>query len=242
MTTGARGAGHEADHDAGHDAGRGAGDDARYGIVIVGAGGFGGEVLHYALETFAGDADYRVKGFLDDHPPDLGLRGLSLPVLGTTDGYQVDPSDRFVIAIGEPAVRLRLADGLAARGGAFLTLVHPLAHVAPSARIGQGCILAPYATVGAHAVVGEHTVLTFYASVAHDARVGRGCTFSPHAVTNGGSCVGDGVFLGSHAAVNPLRTVGAGSRLTAGSVVYRNVPAGSLASGNPAKVRKLWSW
>jgi len=218
------------------------GSQERHGIVIVGAGGFGGEVLQYVLDAFGADPCYGVKGFLDDHPPDLSLRGLSVPVIGTVEGYVVDPTDRIVIAIGDPAVRLRIADGLAARGAAFLTLVHPLASVAPTATIGPGCILAPYATVGAHAAIGEHTVLTFYASVAHDARVGRGCTFSPHAVTNGGSCVGDGVFLGAHAAVNPLKSVGAGSRLTAGSVVYRNIPPGSLASGNPAKVRKLWSW
>ena len=214
----------------------------RQGIVIVGAGGFGGEVLQYVRDTFADDASYYIKGFLDDHPPDLRSRRIDLPVLGDTESYVVETSDRIVVAIGDPSVRLRLADSLSRRGATFFTVVHPLAYVASSARVGDGCIIAPYATVGAQAEIGDHTVLTFYASVGHDARVGRGCAFSPHSVTNGGSVIEDGVFLGAHAIVNPLRSVGRHSKVTAGAAVYRNIPADSIASGNPARARSLWSW
>lgn len=216
--------------------------NSRHGVVIVGAGGFGGEVLQYVRDTFADDPSYYVKGFLDDHPTDLSARRIDLPVLGDTESYGVDTSDRIVIAIGEPSVRLRLAESLSQRGAIFLTVVHPLAYVASSARLGNGCIIAPYATVGAQAEVGDHTVLTFYASVGHDARVGRGCAFSPHSVTNGGSVIEDGVFLGAHAIVNPLKSVGRNSKITAGSAVYRDIGADSIASGNPARARSLWSW
>lgn len=209
-------------------------------VVIVGAGGFGREVLQYVRDAFAGDASVRVKGFLDDRPPDLSGFGLDVPVLGDTHGYAPQPGDRFVIAVGLPALRTALAERLAARGARFLTVVHPLAFVAASARLGQGCILAPFATVGAHTVVGDHSVLTFYASVGHDARVGRSCALSPHSVTNGGSVLGDEVFLGAHAVVNPLQRVGDRAKVAAGAVVYRPVPAGTLAAGNPAKARPSW--
>lgn len=212
----------------------------RADVVIVGAGGFGREVLQYVRDAFANDPEVRVKGFLDDRPPDLSAFGLDVPVLGDTHAYQPAPTDRLVIAVGHPPLRTALAERLAARGARFLTVVHPLAFVAASARIGAGCILAPFATVGAHASIGDHSVLTFYASVGHDARVGRSCALSPHSVTNGGSLLGDEVFLGAHAVVNPLQRVGDGAKVAAGAVVYRPVPAGHLAAGNPAKARPSW--
>lgn len=211
-------------------------------IVIIGAGGFGREVLSYVHDTFDGDPDYGVKGFLDDAARDVSAFGLQVPVLGTTEDYAVEPDDRFVIAIGDVALRSRLADRFAAAGARFISVVHPLAHVSAAAEVGEGCIVAPFATVGAHASVGAHSVLTFYASVGHDARVGRCTVFSPHAVTNGMTTIGDHVFLGAHAVVNPLQSVGEGSKVAAGSVVYRPVPPHSFAVGNPAKVRRLWSW
>lgn len=214
--------------------------DRQRRIVIAGAGGFGREVLQYIYDAMALQDGYVVKGFLDDRPPDLAALGLEVPVLGGTDGYDFEAGDRVLLAIGDTNVRLRLAERFAARGARFLTVVHPLAYVSASARLGTGCIVAPFATVGAHARLGDHTVLTFYASVAHDARVGRACGFSPHSVINGGASLGDGVFLGAFAAVNPLQTVGAGSKVAAGAVVYHAIPAGTLAVGNPARPRPLW--
>lgn len=210
------------------------------GVVLIGAGGFGREVLQYARDAARLQPGYYVKGFLDDMPPDLASFGLDEPVLGAIDSYGFQEDECALIAIGDPAIRLRVADRLEARGVRFVTLVHPLAYVSDEATLGSGCIVAPFASVGAHARLGDHSVLTFYASVAHDARVGRCCGFSPHAVINGGSQLGDGVFLGAYAVVNPSQSVGAGSKVAAGAVVYHPVPPNVLAVGNPAKPRPLW--
>lgn len=209
-------------------------------LVIVGAGGFGREVLQYVREAMALQGGYAVKGFLDDVPPDLDRFGLDVPVLGGTHDYAFAPDDRALIAVGDPSARLALAARLEALGARFVTLVHPLAYVSEEAVLGVGCIVAPFATIGAHARVGDHAVLTFYASAGHDTTIGRGCGFSPHAVANGGSTLGEGVFLGAYAVVNPLQSVGTGSKVAAGSVVYHPIPPGVLAVGNPAKPRPLW--
>jgi acetyltransferase-like isoleucine patch superfamily enzyme len=52
--------------------------------------------------------------------------------------------------------------------------------------------------------------------------------------------VGERTFLGSHAAVTPGKTIGAGSKVGAGAVVYRNVPDRHLAMGNPAKAHPIY--
>lgn len=209
-------------------------------VVIVGAGGFGREVLRYVLDTYGSDPDTQVKGFLDDRPPDLASFGLGIPVLGDTHGYRPQDGDRLIIALGEPKLRQMMAERFGALGARFLTVVHPTAYVSASASVGEGCIVAPFATIGAHASLGDHSVLTFYASIGHDAKVGRWCALSPHSVTNGGSRIGDRAFLGAHAVVNPMQSVGDGAKVAAGAVVYRPVPPNTLATGNPAKPRPLW--
>jgi acetyltransferase-like isoleucine patch superfamily enzyme len=56
-----------------------------------------------------------------------------------------------------------------------------------------------------------------------------------YSVATGHSTLEDEVFLASHAVVTPSRRVGAGSRVSAGAVVFNDVPPGCLAAGNPAR-------
>lgn len=206
-------------------------------IVIVGAGGFGREVLQYVNDTFAIGTTHSVKGFLDDAAISIEPASLNQKILGTINDYQPAETDRFVIAVGKPELRLQLAARLAARGAQFLSVIHPLAYVAGSASLGTGCVVSPFATVGANATLGDHVVLTYYSSVGHDATVGACSALSPYSVANGGSYLGEAAFLGTHATVNPLKRVGDSARVAAGSIVYRDVPPHMLALGNPAKAR-----
>jgi sugar O-acyltransferase (sialic acid O-acetyltransferase NeuD family) len=208
-------------------------------IIIVGAGGFGREVLQYIHDSFEIGTTHTVKGFLDDSATSVEPASLNQVILGTTDSYEPARNDRLVIAVGKPELRRELACRLAARGAQFLSVIHPLAYVAGTAHLGEGCIVSPFATVGANATLGNHVVLTYYSSVGHDARVGDCSALSPYSVANGGSHLGEAVFLGTHATVNPLKRVGDSARVAAGSIVYRDVSPRMLALGNPAKARPL---
>jgi sugar O-acyltransferase (sialic acid O-acetyltransferase NeuD family) len=203
-------------------------------IIIVGAGGLGREVLQYVLES-VDLRTHRIKGFLDDFRVQLEPESLGFSVLGTTAGYQPAPDDRFVLAVGEPRQRMILGERLTGNGAHFLTVIHPLAHVAKTAELGAGCIVAPFVTIGACATLGNHVSITYYASIGHDAKVGDYCSLSPYSAANGGTVLEACVFLGTHAAVNPLKRVGHGSKVAAGAVVYHDVPPDSLAAGNPAR-------
>lgn len=209
-------------------------------LIVVGAGGLGREVFQYAQDVLGRDAETELLGFLDDNPAALAGDPLEGKILGNTAEFRIEPQHRFVIGVGDPALRQSLAQNIAARGGLFARVIHSLGYLASTARISDGCVLAPYVFVGAGAQIGPHVVLNARASVGHDVVLAEHCVLSPHCVVGGGTRLGKGVFMGSSATVVPQRSIGAGSKIAAGAVVLHDVPAGALAVGNPAKSRVLF--
>jgi sugar O-acyltransferase (sialic acid O-acetyltransferase NeuD family) len=207
-------------------------------IAIAGAGGFGREVLVYARDAYPADCECV---FLDDDQAKIGAVIDGAPVVGTTIDWQQRADDQVVIALGNVEARMRVRSALADRGVRFGTVVHPRAYVSTSARIEEGCVLAPFAFVGPASRLGSHTALNIFSSVGHDGRTGMCCVLSPYATLNGNACLEDGVFLGTQATVGVGVRVGNRSRVAAGSVVYHDVGVDSLAAGNPARARAIYS-
>jgi sugar O-acyltransferase (sialic acid O-acetyltransferase NeuD family) len=211
-------------------------------LIVLGAGGLGLEVLQYALDVLeAGKAPFgAVKGFLDPNPQALAAFDLPFPVLGNDDDYAITEEDTFVIALGEPEPRARIARQLEKRGASFASIVHPRAYVAPTARLAEGVVIAPFAFVAPNARVDAHVVLNTYASCGHDSQVGAFSVLSPYSVINGFARLGESVFMGTHATVTPGRNVGRGAKIAAGSLVKFDVPDFALAHGNPATSRVMF--
>lgn len=207
-------------------------------LVIIGAGGFGRELLPWIEECFD-PADYRVRGFLDGNPQALADHDIDLPVLAAPDDYQPEPDDRLILALGNVPARARIAGQLEARGGRFASMIHPTAVIASTATLGIGAVIYPYAVISNQAVLEPHVHLSLYASVGHDAHVGRYSLLSPYATLNGAVKLGREVFLGTHAAVAPGVQVGDGVRISANSVAMRDVAPSMFVLGVPGKAVRL---
>ncbi len=206
-------------------------------IIIVGAGGFGREVLQWATDAWP-EHRGRIAGFLASgaHPAE----GSSLPlgILESPEKFGPSEGDYLLLGIGIPGARRRVAEDLLSRGARFLSLVHPTAIVAPTATIGVGAVLCPYVVVSDSAGVGEFVLMNYHSSLAHDAHAGAFSVLSPYATLGGCASVRDDVFLGLHAAVCPNVVLGAGTRVSAGAVAMRNAEAGSLVFGVPGRSTK----
>jgi sugar O-acyltransferase (sialic acid O-acetyltransferase NeuD family) len=210
-------------------------------VIIVGASGFGRELVQYVHDAHKSTPGVHIKGFLDDDPTALDAVGkvMGVGIVGDTRTYAIQENDRVIISLGDPGLRRALAERLARRGARFTSIVHPTAYVAPTARIGHGCVIGPFANVGSYVQLEDHVLLNLYSAAGHDAHIGAFCVLSPYSVANGGSRLDNSVFLGTHAAITPKIRVGTGSKIAAGAVVYRDVPEQSLAMGNPAKAFPL---
>lgn len=194
-------------------------------LYIAGAGGLGREAYDAALAAGVG-----VAAFLDDRRAGDVVRGL--PVLRPQDA---EPGSAYVVGIADPAVRMRLADLLGARGLVAATLAHPRAAVAPETTVGEGCLLLAGAYVSSSVSVGPHAQVQYNATVGHDTRLGAFVTVYPGANVSGSVEIGEGASVGSNAVVLQGRRVGPGAFVGAGAVVTRDVEAGAVVVGSPAR-------
>lgn len=208
-------------------------------LVIWGGGGFGREVLQVALDLNDDQRRWNVLGFLESDPKRVGGVIHDLPILGGAAWLEEHPSVTTVVAIGNTAVRRRIARQLADLGvSRFGALVHPRAWLGRRVVLGPGSIVCAGTSITTDVVVGAHGVLNLHCTVGHDARLEDFVTLAPGVHVSGAVTVGEGCDVGTGAAIIQGVSVGAWSVIGAGAVVIRALPANVTAVGNPARVIK----
>lgn len=205
-------------------------------LIIIGAGGFGRELLSWAADCCDAGTLPALAGLIDDDPAILDGYPSPGPLLGGIADFRPAETDRLLIAIGDPAIKQRVSEQLRDRGGRFATMIHPTAVVSRSATLDEGVVLCPLSLVSADARVGRLVIVNAMSSVGHDVAVGDYSTLSAHVDLTGFAALGKGVMVGSGAKVLPRVKIGDGATIGAGSTVYRTVPAGGTVYAQPAKL------
>jgi acetyltransferase EpsM len=180
--------------------------------------------------------------FADSNAHEAGLRFPEYTVHSLEAGLNLldRGSDRFVIAIGNNAVRSKCYGELVSqRLQPAACPIHPSAVVSPSASIGPGTVVMPRAVINAHAEIGEDCIINTGAIVEHDCAIGAHAHISPGATLGGGVQVGAGAHIGLNACILPGLTVSSGAVVGAGAVVTQSVPENVVVAGVPARLQSL---
>lgn len=200
-------------------------------VVIIGASGHGKVVAD--IVRLSGDT---VVGFLDDDPG-LPPAVCGIPCLGAVSRYRDFPGAEFIIAIGNAAIRQKIAGEL--ENVTWYTAIHPSAVIsALDASIGEGTVIAANAVVNPGATVGAHCIVNTGAIVEHDNVLGDFVHVSVGAKLGGTVRVGARTWIGIGATVKNNLSVCGDCMIGAGAVVVKNIDAPGTYTGVPAGKRK----
>lgn len=208
-------------------------------LIIIGRGGFGVETLEVVRAINAAGGTIDVLGYADDDPASHGDTVLGIPVLGSIEAtVRQHPDAAVVITIGNPrafGVRGDIVARLGLDDSRYATLIHPRAVVPGSTSVGAGSVVHANVVMTADVVLGRHVVVMPSVVLTHGDRVSELCTFGSGAMLAGDVTVGTGAYIGAGALVREHLSVGPGSLVGMGAVVTRDIPAGEVWAGNPAR-------
>lgn len=117
-------------------------------------------------------------------------------------------------------------------------LVHPHASVCQTALLGPGTQVLAGAVVASDAHLGEACIVNHRAAADHECVLGDGVHLAPGATLCGCVRIGNNVMIGAGSVVLPRVTIGENTVVGAGAVVTRDLPAGVVVAGNPARIMR----
>jgi sugar O-acyltransferase (sialic acid O-acetyltransferase NeuD family) len=181
---------------------------------------------------------HEIVGLLDDDPVRHGEVVDGVTVLGPLELARDHPEADLVFGIGSHMNRLKrhkIIDRLGLSDERFVSLVHPLAKVYPSARIGPGSIIHSNVVLANDVSLDGFNVVTFGAIVGPYAHLCRFAMVTSMAVVLSRVELGPGAFVGAGSCVLDGIRIGAGALVGMAAAVFRDVEQGAIVLGNPAR-------
>ena len=200
-------------------------------IGLCGTGGFAREVAPLAVAQAGADNVCH----LALEPGEAAVNGVPIILQG-----EATPDMAVSIPVADAARRRRIDAEMRATGRSFVSIVAPTCVFRGPSQIGEGAILCDHVVITANVVIGRHFHANLFSYVAHDCVIGDFVTLAPRVCVNGNTVIEDDVYVGTGAVLKqgtpdrPLR-IGRGAVIGMGAVVTKDVPAGAVVVGNPAR-------
>ena len=210
-------------------------------IVLIGASGLGREFADVILsinEQLSDQESWELCGVYDDSPSEVNLERLknrSLAYLGPIPTATPPTATYFVVGIGDPGIRRRIAVRLTDLGYRPATLIHPSVTVGSECSIGDGVVMRPGVRVGTNITIGNHVHLNTGVLIGHDAVLEDYVSINPGAILAGETTIGEGSLVGAGAVILQGRRIGEDSTVAASACVTRDVMQASTVKGIPAR-------
>jgi sugar O-acyltransferase (sialic acid O-acetyltransferase NeuD family) len=203
-------------------------------MIIIGAGGHAKEILE--VLTRRKELDNLV--FFDNVNETPELFYGQFPIVNSFEELApfLKEDDRFILGIGDPVNRHRLALILSDMGGRLTSLISQDSLVGSrNCRLRDGVNIMDKVFLSNDVHIGEGVLLNTGSQIHHDSHVGDYTEISPAALVLGKCRIGRFCKIGAGAVI--LSGVRLGDQVTigAGAVVVKDVEDDTTAVGVPAK-------
>lgn len=210
-------------------------------LIILGAGKGFFEVNELIKAINKEHFKYEIIGILDDDTDKHGKCLEGIEVLGSLsmiEKFKKDSEIGFVYCIGSrytKNIRCEVLKKLKVPVERFVTLIHPRAEVATTAKIGAGCIIHAGTVICSYAELSNFVVIAFNSFIGLYAKIGKYTLISSHAAILNYAEIGRMVFVGINSTITDKVKISDRSVVGVASVVTRNTKCGELVIGNPSR-------
>lgn len=209
-------------------------------IAIIGAGGFGREVLDVIDACNQVEKRYEPLGFIVD--AQFGTPGTLInekPILGGFDWLAANRNDVYITcAVGPSHLRYQLIQRAIKIKCRFINLIHPSALLTRWVSLGEGVVITAGCILTNQIQIGNHVHVNLDCTIGHDVVLDDFVTLSPGVHVSGNVTMGTGCYVGTGANILEKLRINDWSVVGAGSVVLGDIPANTTVVGIPGKVIK----
>lgn len=190
-------------------------------IIIVGAGGFGREVLAIIKNINSVKPTWHIAGFVDE----------GLQVGEFVNGYKVLGGEDYinslttetdvVIAISMPQIRKKIVNKIINNLISYPTIIHPTNYISDIdfVKYGQGCVFCINTVFTTNISIGDFVLVNAGTIINHDAVIESFNTIMPGVNISTGAQIGEGCYIGTGTKISTPAFIEAWEKLPTGSII-----------------------